>query len=178
MDATKQELIDTYSRKLVDDARSNGDLTSLFDEVHQVLTVFDQQHLETFFRNTTIDDGTKATILSLFQKEVSPTLKTFFDQILLRRDYPLVYPALAEVIHYSQAAMGQYDMRVTTAVPLLASQRLRLIEKTETLLGLKVRQLIEVVDPEILGGFIIEANHKVIDASVRHQLQQIKNEIK
>ncbi|WP_303972911.1 F0F1 ATP synthase subunit delta [Streptococcus merionis] len=178
MEANRYEQALSYSQRLVREARTSGNLASFFTEVGQVLSVFDQQHLEKFFANNTIPEKDKENILHLFQQEVSPTLATFFDQIILKKEYDLVYVSLAEVVHHSQAAMGQYDMKVSTVVPLTSSQKLQLIAKTEGLLGLKVRRVIEEIKPEILGGFIVEVNHKVIDASVRHQLQNVQNEMK
>lgn len=178
MDANKYDLALKYSQGLVRDARTQGNLAEFFTEVRQVLNVFDQQHLEKFFANHTISDQDKTAILHLFQADISPLLGRFFDQIILNQAYDVLYPSLAEVIHHSQSAMGQYDMKVITVVPLTSSQKLKMIEKTEKLLGLKVRQVIEEIKPEIIGGFIIEVNHKVIDASVRHQLQNVQNEMR
>ncbi|MDQ0221894.1 F0F1 ATP synthase subunit delta [Streptococcus moroccensis] len=178
METNKYELAITYSQRLVRQARSEGNLSDLFKEIEEVLSVFDQQNLEKFFANNTIPEKDKANILHLFQQEISPILATFFDQIILNTEYDILYASLAEVIHHSQTAMGQYDMRVTTAVPLTSSQKLQMIAKAEKLLGLKVRQVIEEINPGIIGGFIIEVNHKIIDASVRHQLQNVQNQMK
>ncbi|MGT2756721.1 F0F1 ATP synthase subunit delta [Streptococcus ovuberis] len=178
MDANQFDAVLKYSQDLVRQARKEANLAEFFKEVRQVLNVFDQQNLEKFFANQTIGKQDKMSILHLFQEELSPILAAFFDQIILKQEYELLYPSLAEVIQHSQTAMGQYDMKLSTVVPFTASQKLKLIEKTEKLLGLKVRQVYEEIRPELMGGFVVEVNHKVIDASVRHQLQTIEHEMK
>lgn len=178
MEAHKYDLVLRYSQQLVRDARKEANLAEFFKEVRQVLSVFDQQHLEQFFANTTVSGQEKANILHLFQSDISPLLAKFFDQIILKQEYDLLYASLAEVVHHSQEAMGQYDMKLTSVVPFTASQKLKVIEKTEKVLGLRIRQVYEEIKPEILGGFIVEVNHKVIDASVYRQLQMLENEIK
>ena len=40
--------------------------------------------------------------------------------------------------------------------------------------GLKSAELKEIVDPSIIGGVIVEANHQVIDGSLKTQLENIK----
>ncbi|MCB4986823.1 F0F1 ATP synthase subunit delta, partial [Streptococcus mutans] len=44
--------------------------------------------------------------------------------------------------------------------------------------ALTKRNLIEKIDDEIIGGFIIKANNKVIDTSIRSQLQELKMNLK
>lgn len=178
METKQQDQAYQQAQVLISEAEAQGFLSDLFEEIRQVLTVFDQQNLERFFRNKTIDVGAKANILSLLQKEVSPLLASFFEQTILASSYDLVYASLAEIVHHSQAEMGQYDIKITTAVPLSASQKLRLVERAEELFDLQARQIFEELAPEIMGGFIIEANHKVIDASVRQQLEQFKSEMR
>lgn len=174
MDAKQIERAITYSQQLATQASTDESLAALTNEVRQVLSVFDQQNLEQFFNKTTVDKTAKANVLTLLQAEVSPILANFFEEMKAEESYQLVYLTLAELIHQSQASMGEYDMTVTTVVPLTASQKLRFISKAEQLFHLKIRQVTEVIKPEILGGFIMEVNHRVVDASVRHQLQEAK----
>lgn len=63
---------------------------------------------------------------------------------------------------------------VVTAVPLSKEQHQLLENKTATLLGYEQANLINLIDPSIVGGVVIEANHKVIDGSIHKQLEKIK----
>ena len=63
---------------------------------------------------------------------------------------------------------------VVTAIPLSKEQHQRMEEKAATLLGYKQANLINLIDPTIVGGVIIEANHKVIDGSIQKQLERIQ----
>ena len=33
------------------------------------------------------------------------------------------------------------------------------------------------IDPDLIGGFVVTANHKTLDTSLKHQLQVIKSRI-
>ncbi|BCA86174.1 ATP synthase subunit delta [Enterococcus saigonensis] len=63
---------------------------------------------------------------------------------------------------------------VTTAVTLSDEQKGQLEEKIASLLGYKKANLVEKVDPNILGGVVVEANHQVIDGSVKSRLEQLR----
>lgn len=63
---------------------------------------------------------------------------------------------------------------VTTAVPLTKEQHQTLEEKAAALLGYETAHLINLIDPKIIGGVVIEANHKVIDGSIYKQLETMQ----
>ena len=66
---------------------------------------------------------------------------------------------------------------VTTAVTLSNEQKEQLETKIAGLLGYKKANLVEKVDPRILGGVVVEANHQVIDGSVKSRLEQLRSMI-
>ncbi|AIM25265.1 ATP synthase F1 subunit delta [Melissococcus plutonius] len=63
---------------------------------------------------------------------------------------------------------------VITAVPLTKEQHQLTEKKAAKILGYKQAQFINLIDPTIIGGAIIEANHKVIDGSVHSQLLKMQ----
>ena len=65
-------------------------------------------------------------------------------------------------------------VHVTSAIELTADQRARLEEKLKALCK---RQVVAVytVDASIMGGVIVEADGKVLDGSVKHRLQEMKD---
>ncbi|MCB5951879.1 F0F1 ATP synthase subunit delta [Enterococcus sp. BWT-B8] len=66
---------------------------------------------------------------------------------------------------------------VITAVPLNREQHRQIEAKAANLLGYEEANLINLIEPKILGGAIIGANYKVIDGSLRRQLQQIEEQL-
>lgn len=62
---------------------------------------------------------------------------------------------------------------VTSAVKLTAGERTKLTEK----LSRKLNRTIHLecaVDPSLLGGLVVQVDGKVIDGSLKHRLQEIK----
>jgi F-type H+-transporting ATPase subunit delta len=62
---------------------------------------------------------------------------------------------------------------VRAAVPLSTDQRQRLEAALSTATGTTVSVKV-VVDPSILGGIVARVGDTVIDGSVRHRLDQLK----
>lgn len=66
---------------------------------------------------------------------------------------------------------------VSTAIPLTKEQHQAMEEKVASMLGYEHAHLINLIDPEIVGGVVIEANHQVIDGSIHKQLEQIRQRL-
>lgn len=71
------------------------------------------------------------------------------------------------------AAMKLSTARVTSAVALTTAQQAELAAQLTKKLGRTIRLECDV-DASLLGGMIVRVDGKVIDGSVRHKLQQIK----
>jgi F-type H+-transporting ATPase subunit delta len=67
---------------------------------------------------------------------------------------------------------------VTSAVPLTAQQKASIESGLSKRLGIDAVTLEEKVDQEIVGGVIVEANHQIIDGSVKSQLTKLQNLLK
>lgn len=66
---------------------------------------------------------------------------------------------------------------VTTAVALSEAQKQAIEAQIAQKLGYKKAHLETVVEPEILGGVIVEANHQVIDGSIKSQLDYLRQQM-
>ena len=66
--------------------------------------------------------------------------------------------------------------RVTSAVELTESEKIKVSDKLFTLTG-QTAMIRYEVDPDILGGIIIETDEQIIDGSVRRRLKEIKEVI-
>lgn len=67
------------------------------------------------------------------------------------------------------------DIEVRTASKLSAEA----LNKIKTIMseGWNSVEVTEVIDPSLIGGFVVKGNHTVYDASVASQLREISNEI-
>ena len=65
---------------------------------------------------------------------------------------------------------------ITTAIPLDDATLNRLATELSRVTGKNV-QLFQKVDPSILGGAIIQVGEEIIDGSLRHKLDQIKERL-
>ena len=67
---------------------------------------------------------------------------------------------------------------MTSASPLSEEQKTRLLAIVSQKFEIKTRRLVEKIDEDLIGGFVIKANNKVVDTSIRSQLQTFKTNLK
>ena len=88
-------------------------------------------------------------------------------------DLPAIVRALVE---RSAASRNHAVAEVRSAVPLTADQTTRLAAALATATG-KAVEIKVVIDPSVLGGLVTQIGDTVIDGSVRHRLNQVREAI-
>ena len=87
-------------------------------------------------------------------------------------------PAIARVfIHETKTFKGITDSVLTTAVKVDDKIKKQITDLISKVFNTKV-DLKENIDPEIIGGFILQIDDNYIDASLRNKLRKIKKELK
>ncbi|MDU6317984.1 MAG: F0F1 ATP synthase subunit delta, partial [Streptococcus mitis] len=73
---------------------------------------------------------------------------------------------------------NRFEVTITSAHLLTDEQKSRLLPLIEKKMSLKVRSVKEEIDESLIGGFVIFANHKTIDVSIKQQLKVVKENLK
>jgi F-type H+-transporting ATPase subunit delta len=73
--------------------------------------------------------------------------------------------------------LGRVRARIRTAVPLTDDERQTLITKLAHTLGRRQVVLEELVDPTMLGGFVVESGSVVLDGSLEGQLALMRQRL-
>jgi F-type H+-transporting ATPase subunit delta len=87
-------------------------------------------------------------------------------------------PAIARVfIHETKKYKGITESILTTAVKVNEKVKKQINDLISEVFKTKV-ELKENIDPEILGGFILQIDDNYIDASIKNKLRKIRKELK
>lgn len=70
--------------------------------------------------------------------------------------------------------LGRQEVFIATAVPLEEAQRSTLREAAKRILG-RDPVLVERVDPELLGGLIVQAGDRQYDTSIRRRIRDMRS---
>jgi len=126
-------------------------------------------------RSPVVKHDTKREILEkIFKGKVHSLTMAIFD-ILTRKNREPLLPSIAREFH---AAYNVYkeigQANVVTAVPLDAALRSQLEDLVKKYSEKKQVELLEKVDPEMIGGFILNVGDRQIDASIQSKIKALK----
>jgi len=103
----------------------------------------------------------------------SNSLQRFFKLLIdHRREYILADICLSYNLIYEKEK-GILRVRITTAVPLDQVRSEQILNHLEKSTGKKI-ELTKVVQPDIIGGYVLTTDGKRLDASVRTRLMDIR----
>lgn len=132
-----------------------------------------------FFKSPVFSTDEKKAVLGklLESVAVSPSMKNFCDLLADKNRLPFL-PDIADAFgKLLDALKGVVRGRVVTAVELPEARRIDIKNKLEKQAG-KQLELDYAVDKGILGGIVLKVGDRVLDASLRAQLDILKETIK
>lgn len=126
-------------------------------------------------RNPIIKHDKKRDILEkIFKGKVNKLTLAIFDIITAKNREPLL-PAIAEEFHHAYNVYKNIgEATVTTAVPLDAALRAEIEGIVKKLSDKKQVEIKEKVDPEMIGGFVLNVGDRQVDASIKNKLKALK----
>ena len=103
------------------------------------------------------------------------TISIEFLTLITKNNRANLLPVIADnFIKQYKAHKGIVDVVITSATPLDSDAKSKILDKVKSIVSGEIA-LVEKVNPDLLGGFIINIEDKQIDASVANQLTNLKN---
>jgi len=164
-----------YAKALMDMSKEEGSFDSVVDDIQTIRATIASSHdLRNFLASPIIDVRKKAAILrEIFGGKVGVLMDRFI--ALLTSKGRAV--DLKEIVDAFRVLLDRERnivvAKITTAVELDAAQKERIESKIKEMSGSDVRAEYSV-DPSLIGGFSARFGDKMIDASVRHQLERLR----
>jgi F-type H+-transporting ATPase subunit delta len=178
-DIGAQRVARVYAEALLNAADKRGEVDSVFEQLEslvQDLFRADPQFAE-FLASGAVGRDKKAAVLrSVFEHRAGAL---FFDFLLVLNNHDRldllgqVYCAYRDL---RDQRARRIRVKVRSATALADDQRERLRHELQATFHLEP-VLDTVIDPDLLGGMVVRVGDWVYDASVRTQLQTIRNQI-
>jgi len=170
--------IDAYAKAMFDIVEAENLLGEVEDELFRFARVFESSdELRSALSDPAIPAARRQAVVEdlLGGKalEISKAIASFIVGIGRVHDLPAVVDRLVELSAESRA---HEIAEVRSAVSLDAEQQQRLAEALSGATGKQVEVKV-ILDPRVLGGIVSRVGDVVIDGSVRHRLEQLKEQI-
>jgi len=165
-----------YVKSLLNLAVTKG----VLEEVHADMLAFDKvldenRQLLVVLRSPIIKHDKKKNILeALFRGRFNELTLSFF-RIITEKNRERLLPLIAAEFHNAyNEHQGIGKVSVVSAVPFGNELRDEILALARKVVGKSRVELNEELDPEIIGGFILNAGSQQIDSSIKHQLKVLQ----
>lgn len=140
--------------------------------VHQAIS--GSRDLRVFLSSPVVKADTKESVLkSVFGGELSVPSMAFISLLTRKGREGMLGEVASSFIDQVMAHKNITAARVTSASPLQPAVREAVIREAGRLAGGSV-ELTEEVDPELIGGFVLQVGDHQLDTSVQHNLRNLK----
>ena len=170
--------IEAYARALLEVARAEGNLAEVEDELFRFARTFDgSDDLRMALSNPSLPAERRVAVvedlLGAKALQTSVALMEFVVSAGRAGELPAIVDRFVEL---AASERRQAVAEVRSAVALTDDQ----IERLRVALGRATDKDVDVkvvIDPTVLGGVVARVGDVVIDGSVRHRLEQLKEQI-
>jgi len=175
-----QRIASRYAKSLIDLAQERGKLDRVLEDVQSFKEVTKNRDFLLLLRSPVVKPDVKGKIFDQLFKGKYDEMTLLFLHILLRKGRESQLAEIAnEFVAQYRAIKHISTVKLTTASPLgeavVQSIHDKLVASTSTDQNVEV---VTQVNPDLIGGFVIEFEDKLYDASVAHKLNQMKKNFK
>lgn len=165
-----------YAKSLLELAKDQGQLETIKGDIESLKAATENRDLYMLLKSPVVSKMKKANVLEAIFGDGFQDMTMSFMDILLTKGREMYIPEIATEFLAQYKAMNKIStVKLITAKPIgdaaLAAIKAKLVAGNELENDVEIETF---VDEDLIGGFKLEFNDKLYDASVAHQLNQLK----
>ncbi len=166
-----------YARALFGPAKEQGRLARVREELDDLATTIAQApELQAVLENPELDQQVKAQILGDVLGDADELTHNFLRLLAEKGRTGEIEQIVKEFDTLVAAEERVLEVELTTALALSEEDFGSIVSQIEQASGRSV-QASRSVDPELIGGLVLQAGSMRLDASVRGRLQRLRHEL-
>jgi F-type H+-transporting ATPase subunit delta len=138
-------------------------------------TIEESKELSQMLNNPVIRSSAKKAVLLEVFKGSNAMTSNLIDTLISNKRLALLSDVASNYTRLFDELNGTQIAKVTTAVPLTDELRVKVLAKVKELTGKDV-EVVNTIDENILGGFILRVGDVQYNASIANKLNKLKRE--
>jgi F-type H+-transporting ATPase subunit delta len=169
------QVLEPYAEALMSLAQSNELIDRFGEDISSLLNLLENsEELKVFLESPIVlAESKKGVLRQIGGDQIHPFIMNFLMILVDRRRISF----LEGIFQQFQKLLRQLKQivvaKVTSAIELTDAQRQSVSEKVRGMTNANQVELDTKIDPDLIGGVIIQVGSQVIDASLRGQLRRI-----
>ncbi len=167
-----------YAKSLVDLAVERNQLEAVYKDMQYLQAVCKTSpQFVSVLRSPVISADKKQNILSAITDGKVSDLTALFNKLLISKTREEYIPEIiAAFIGLYNDMKGIHTVKLTTATPISEDVKQSIVSKIKAETSLQHIELETSVKEELIGGFVLEFNNNLVDASIERDLRDIKKQ--
>ena len=172
-----EEIAVVYARSLFEVAKDQDKLDEVRDELGAFADALsDSRELQVFLFSPYFSTQEKEDGLARAVTDAEPVIVNFLKLLIEKHRMPVIFRIRAEYDRLWEEENKLLPVEITSAIELDESIVKQLGDRISEQTGRTV-ELSSRVEPDILGGIVVQVGNAVLDASVRNRLDQLRKQV-
>lgn len=172
-----EEIAAVYARSLFEVASEHDKLDVVREQIGAFADALDDtRELQVFFFSPYFSTQEKEDGLERAVSDADPVVLNFLKLLIEKHRMPVIFRVRATYDRMWEEENKLLPVEITSAVELDESIVRQLGDRIAEQTGRKV-ELSSRVEPEILGGIVVQVGNSVLDASIRNRLEQLRRQV-
>ncbi len=170
--------VSTYAEALFEAAREREELEGVLDDLREfVETLHQSEELRLFFYGGQIPEREKRRAIDALTEDMALSTRNFLKVLSDNGREEILEEVLLRYEELVKEHLDRVEVEVTTAMELSDEELGRIKERLGRILEGREVILQTRVDPDLLGGAVFRFGGRMMDSSVRGQLQSLREEM-
>lgn len=167
-----------YAICLLELAQQNNNVKETFNDIVLLKTSIENNPQFAHLLSSPIDiNNTKIQIIkNTFEQHFQPLTIQFIQLVIKKKRENILQEIASSFIDLYNQLLEIHNIQITTASPIDEPLLNNIIKKLQTEKKIKNVQVTTQVDPNLIGGFVIEFDNQQLDASIKKDLKDIKKQ--
>ena len=172
-----EEIATVYARSLFEVASDQDKLDLVREQLSEFAdAVSENRELQVFLFSPYFSTEEKKDGLDRALTDVDPVVENFLKLLIEKHRTPVIFRIRAEYDQLWEEVNKLLPVEITSAVELSEATVRQLGDRISEQTGRRV-ELSAHVEPEILGGIVVQVGNSVLDASIRNRLEQLRRQV-
>jgi ATP synthase F1 delta subunit len=172
-----EELAAVYGRSLFEAASDADKVDLVREQLGQFVDALASDHdLQVFFFSPSFTAEQKKDGLHKAVTDADPLVQNFLELLIENHRMPVLMRIRDEYERLWAEEHKLLPVQITSAVELDEKTVQQIGDRIGEQTGRKV-ELSSNVDPDVLGGLVVRVGNTVLDASIRHRLEQLRKQV-
>lgn len=175
---SNQRVASRYAKSIMELSLEKGRLAEVHADFQRLTAlVASNRELDLILKNPIVNSDKKLNVLkALFATGADPLTMTFFEIVSRKNREEILLDVAREFENQYNLHMSIQVAEVTTTFAIDDTLRKEFSDVVKEISGKNTVQLVEKINPNLIGGYILKVNDRQIDESLSSKLRQLKTQ--